>query len=130
MLEEWVLRGAALVAAVGVIWRVVVPIRRWAKSLGGDLAILKTLAREQKTHVQRTAEVVEAELQPNGGHSVKDDIKRLSEGQHDLAALVTTFVALGQAQQEHFLDQLRRQGLDIADLPDAKLPHRRRTGEH
>lgn len=117
---------AALIVAITVVWsKGIVPLYkafraffRRAKSLTAEVEVIRALVAQQH-------DIVSAELTPNSGKSMKDLVTKLQKGQADLAAMVTTHMALTEAQLEHYVKQLRALGLELEDLPDARTIQRR-----
>lgn len=59
---DYVIRVAALVAALGVIWRaIVLPSARWARRM------------------EQYVEFIESQMRHNGGTSVKDTVERIDK---------------------------------------------------
>ena len=80
MWEDWILRGAALLIAAGVIGRMaVIPVVRAARQAAKKLAEVNTLIEELHPQVEATAATVSRELRPNGGSSLKDETRRTTE---------------------------------------------------
>lgn len=127
--ENGVLRLAAACVAAGIVWRyLVTPLFHAARS---------TLRgwRDLRERVRAAAVIIQRELTPNGGASVKDHVTglaarvaKLEGGQHDLAALQTTAMAQREAETAFLIKQLREQGVTVEPLPDARINEHREKG--
>jgi hypothetical protein len=123
--ENGLLRTAALCGAIAVVWAGL----RW---VGRKVRGVVRAWRAVLPRIRVAVNIIERELTSNGGSSVKDQmtslngrVGKLEEGQHELAALQTEAMALTEKHRAHDRAQLSALGIDIADLPDARVTDRR-----
>jgi hypothetical protein len=125
-LAQAVIVAAAAVAAAGVLWQKLIrPVWGWVRARGRDLAAVR--------------HIIERELTPNAGGSMKDKVSQLvraqevlrrqqaefGERQTEQMDLLVTSIAEGERRDAHWRRELGDQGVTVTDPP----VRRRRLGD-
>ena len=142
--ENLFLRAAAILIAVGVIWRGLVHLvrgvrnaARIAKVAADEFQTLRDMLDEAKTQADETNQIVRAELTDDGNGSTKNkvaqmldrmggqddqlsalkgDVAALQESSHSYAEALARLTAESEVEREHTYRELRKQGIDISPL--------------